>query len=102
MIDLKTSDISKGFPDGSVVKTPPVVQETEVQSLGWEDPLDKNMATTPVFCLGSHGQRGQVGCSPRGHKESDTTAGLANSSEGRRPGSEPAAVLSAPRLSTWR
>ena len=28
-----------------VVKNPPEVQETWVQSLGWEDPLKKGMAT---------------------------------------------------------
>ena len=27
------------------VKNLPVVQETQVQSLGWEDPLEKGMAT---------------------------------------------------------
>ena len=34
-----------GFPDGSVVKNPPLMQETWVQSLGQEDPLEKEMAT---------------------------------------------------------
>ena len=34
-----------GFPDGSVVKNPPAVWETWVRSLGWEDPLEKGMAT---------------------------------------------------------
>ena len=34
-----------GFPGGSVVKNPPTVQETQVRSLGWEDPLKKEMAT---------------------------------------------------------
>ena len=33
-----------GFPDGSVVKNPPAMQETRVQSLGWEDPLEEEMA----------------------------------------------------------
>jgi len=33
------------FPGGSVVKNPPVKQETWVQSMGWEDPLEKEMAT---------------------------------------------------------
>ena len=33
------------FPGGSVVKNPPAIQETQVQSLGWEDPLEKEMAT---------------------------------------------------------
>ena len=33
-----------GFPGGSVVKNPPAMQETWVRSLGWEDPLEKEMA----------------------------------------------------------
>ena len=33
------------FPGGSVVKNPPVKQEKQVQSLGGEDPLEKEMAT---------------------------------------------------------
>ena len=28
-----------------LVKNPPAVRETWVQSLGWEDPLEKDMAT---------------------------------------------------------
>ena len=35
----------KGFPDGLVVKNLPAMQETQVQSLGQEDPLEKEMAT---------------------------------------------------------
>ena len=34
-----------GFPGGSVVKNLPAMQETQVQSLGWEDPLEKGVAT---------------------------------------------------------
>ena len=34
----------RSFPGGSVVKNPPAVQETQVQSLGWEDPLEEDMA----------------------------------------------------------
>ena len=34
-----------GFLGGLVVKNLPTVQETQVQSLGWEDPLEKGMAT---------------------------------------------------------
>ena len=38
-----------GFPGGSLVKSPPanagVSPETWVQSLGWEDPLENEMAT---------------------------------------------------------
>ena len=35
----------KGFPGGSVVKNLPVMQETWVRSLGWEDSLEEGMAT---------------------------------------------------------
>ena len=40
------------FPGRSVVKNPPAMQEMQVQSLGWEDPLKKEMAThssTPAW-----------------------------------------------------
>ena len=33
------------FPVGSVVKNLSGIQEMRVQSLGWEDPLEKEMAT---------------------------------------------------------
>jgi len=36
------------FPGGSAVKNQPAMkklQETQVQSLGWEDPLEEGMAT---------------------------------------------------------
>ena len=33
-----------GFPGGSVVKNPPAVQQTWIQSLGQEDPLEKEIA----------------------------------------------------------
>ena len=36
-----------GFPGGSMVKSPPAVQETWLQSLGREDPLEKEVATHP-------------------------------------------------------
>ena len=34
-----------GFSGGSVVKNPPAKQETWIRSLGWEDPLQEEMAT---------------------------------------------------------
>ena len=37
--------IKQSFPDDSVVKNPPAKQETWVQSLGQENPLEKKMAT---------------------------------------------------------
>ena len=50
------------FPGGSVVKTLPAKQETQVQSLGCKDPLEKEMATSPVFLPEkSHGKRSLMG-----------------------------------------
>ena len=50
------------------------MQETQVQTLGWEEPLEKVMATHFYSCLENpHGQRSLAGYSPQGHKESDTT-----------------------------
>ena len=50
------------------------MQETWVQPLGQEDPLEKRIATHPVFFPGkSHGQRSLLGYSPWGHKESGMT-----------------------------
>ena len=34
-----------GFPGGSVVNNLLAIQEMKVQSLDWEDPLEKEMAT---------------------------------------------------------
>ena len=63
-----------GFPDGPVVKNLPAVQETQVHSLGWEDPLEEEWLPTPVFLLGSPMDRG--GWHPRGLKELDMTEQL--------------------------
>ena len=38
-----------GFPDSSVGKNPSAMQETLVQFLGREDPLEKDRLPTPVF-----------------------------------------------------
>ena len=67
--------VDEGFPlVAQMVKNPFAMQETQVQSLDWEDPLEKGMAThfsilawriPQTDCL--------VGCSPLGHKASDTT-----------------------------
>ena len=42
---IKCSSREKGFLGGSVVKIAPAMQETQVWSLGQEDPLEKEMAT---------------------------------------------------------
>ena len=55
---------SLGFPGGSYGKASEAMLETHVQSLGWEDPLEKDS------CLENFdGQRSLVGDSPWGHKE---------------------------------
>ena len=36
---------SDGFPSGSAVKNLPAVPKMQVRSLGWEDPLEEEMAT---------------------------------------------------------
>ena len=35
-----------------MIKYLPTMQETQVQSLGWEDALEKEKTTTPVFLPG--------------------------------------------------
>ena len=57
------------------VKNLPAIWETWVWSLGWEDPLEEDMAThLSVLALENPpGQRCLAGYSPGGHKESDTT-----------------------------
>ena len=56
-------------------KTLPAMQESQVQSLDQEDPLEKGMATSPVFLPGEfHVQRSLVATVYAwDHKESDTT-----------------------------
>ena len=49
------------------------VQKMQVHFLGWEDPLEEEMATHSGILSGkSHGQRSLAGCSPWGCGESDT------------------------------
>ena len=60
-----------------MVKNLPEMRKTSVQSLGQEDPLEKVMVTHTVFSPGeSHGQRSLAGCSPWGHRESNTNKQL--------------------------
>ena len=61
-----------------MVKNLPAMWETWVQFLGQEDPLEKDMAPTPVFLPGeSHGKGSLAGYSLWGCKESDTTEATA-------------------------
>ena len=57
-----------------MVKNLPAMQETQHQSLGQEDPLEKGWQPTPAFLPGKpHGQRSLSGYSPRGCKDLATT-----------------------------
>ena len=52
-----------------MVKNLPAMQETWILSLGWEDPLEKEMAAHPSILAGeSHEQRSLAAYSPRGRK----------------------------------
>ena len=56
------------------VKNLPAMWETWVQSLGWEDPLEKEKIPSPLFQPGEfHGLQSPWAC-----KESDTTEPLSN------------------------
>ena len=62
-----------------MVKRLPTMRETQVRSLGWEDPLGKEMAThssTLAWKIPWTFQRSVVGYSPWGRKESDMTERL--------------------------
>ena len=62
--------VFQASPVARTVKHLPAVWETRVQSLGQEDPLEKERKGK------SHGRRSLVGYSPWGGKESDTTERL--------------------------
>ena len=58
-----------------MVRNPTAMWETQVQSLGWEDPLEKGNGTPLQYsCLEkSYGQSSPAGCNLWGRKESDVT-----------------------------
>ena len=60
-----------------MVKMLPVMRETQVRSLGREDPLEKEKAThSSILAWRIPWIEEPVGYSPRGRKESDTTERL--------------------------
>ena len=63
-----------GFPGGSVINNPPVMQETWVRSLGQEDSLEKEMAIHSIILAWIIPQMEEPGqLQTMGHKELDTT-----------------------------
>ena len=66
------SMVSGGFPGkAQLVKSPPVMQETPVRSLGWDDPLERGRATHPSVL-----DWRIPWTIPWGHNELDTTEQL--------------------------
>ena len=63
-----------------VVKNPPVMWETWVQSLGWEDPLEEDMEThASILAWRILMDRGAWQAAVRGVAESDMTEQLSSS-----------------------
>ena len=60
------------------VKNLPTMWETQVQSLGGEDPLEKGMATHSRMFGKFHGQRSLAGYNPWGHKTEQLTHTVVN------------------------
>ena len=57
-----------------MLKNPPTMQETRVRFLGWEDPLEKEMAThSSVLAREIPWTEEPGGYSPGDHKESNMT-----------------------------
>ena len=72
-----------GFSGGSVVRIHLPMEETWVPSLGQEDPGEGNSNALQDSCLGNPTDRGAWRDSPRGHKESVTTAQERERGQGR-------------------
>ena len=69
-LSIKHSGASLAAPTAENL---PATQETWVQPLDQEDPLEKEWPPTPVFLPGEvHRQRSLVAYSPRGGKRSET------------------------------
>ena len=66
--------LEQASPVAQLVKNPPAMQETRVRSLGWEDPLEEDMAThssVPAWRIPM--DRGVWRATAHGIAESDTT-----------------------------
>ena len=70
----------EGFPSSSAVKNLPTKQETRIQSLGQEDPLEKEMATySSILAREIQWTEEPGGVQSMGSQESDTTQRLNHS-----------------------
>ena len=86
-----------GVPGGSAGKNLPAVLETRAQSLGGEDPLEKETATHSSVLPGkSHGPRSLTGSSPGVHRlgrDLATEQQQQEKAQGADPGKEPGSAL---------
>ena len=77
----KKSSGKEGHPWSAVVKHLPAKQETGIQSLGWEDPLDEGMAThSSTLAWRILWTEEPGGLQSTGSQESDTTEQLGSTS----------------------
>ena len=84
-----------------MVKNLPAMQETQVRSLGWEDPLEKEMATHSSIPAWGIPWTEEPGCSPRSCKESDMTEPLTLSNRFHKPGRH-AIIIAWPEVGNQR
>ena len=77
-LEVKYIHLTNSLPSvAQMIKNLPAMQETWIQSLGWEIPWRWKWHPNPVFLPGEfHGEKSLVGYSPWGRKESDMTEQL--------------------------
>ena len=74
MVKIRLNRVIKGASlVAQTVKTLPAKQETQVPSLGLEDPLEKEMATHSSICLENSVDREAWWATVQGFTESDRT-----------------------------
>ena len=84
------------------VKNLPAMQETQVQSLHWEDPLEKGMAThSSIIPWKILWQKEPGKLSPWGPKESDTTESELTHTNVNGMATKPHSILFQEKIRPW-
>ena len=77
-LKMEFGSVLRASLEAQMVKNLPTMQETQVQSPGREDPLEKGMAThSSILAWESHGRRSLGGYRPWRHEQWDMTERLA-------------------------